>query len=113
MSQPIAVTESNFESTVLQSAKPVVVDLWAPWCGPCRMIGPIIDEIAEQLGDRYHVTKLNVDEETELASRFRVRGIPTLLFFKDGELQDQIVGLAPKKAILSKLEALEAAPAAL
>jgi thioredoxin 1 len=104
----IAINETTFETEVLQSDKPALVDLWAPWCGPCRMIAPIVEEIAVENEGRFTITKLNIDDHPEFASRFGVRSIPTLLFFKDGAVADQIVGAVPKKAIVAKLEALAA-----
>lgn len=107
MSQAIPVNAANFEAEVLKSDKPVLVDLWAPWCGPCKMLAPVLDEIAAS-DARFKITKVNTDEETALATQFRVRAIPTLLFFKGGQLVDQIVGSASKHAIVSKLESLVA-----
>ncbi len=105
----IAINETTFETEVLQSDKPTLVDLWAPWCGPCRMIAPVVEEIAAETEGRFKITKLNTDEHPQLASRFGVRSIPTLLFFKNGALADQIVGAVPKKTIVARLEALAAA----
>ena len=108
----IAINETTFETEVLQSGKPALVDLWAPWCGPCRMIAPVVEEIAVEHESRFKITKLNIDEHPEMAGRLGVRSIPTLLFFKDGTVADQIVGTVPKKTIVAKLEALAATPAA-
>ncbi len=108
MSHPIALSAASFDAEVLKSDKPVLVDLWATWCGPCRMISPLIDEIAAETSDRFKITKLDIDAHPELASQLGVRSVPTLLFFKNGAVSDQVVGALPKKAILAKLEALAA-----
>ena len=102
----IEVTDQNFEKTVLQSDKPVIVDFWAEWCGPCRMVGPIVEEIGEEYKDRAVVTKLNVDHNPAVTEQFGIRNIPTVLFFKNGELADKQVGAVPKNNLVSKLEAL-------
>ncbi len=106
MNEPININEASFEKAVLKSPLPTVVDFWAAWCGPCKMIVPVLDEIARENGDRFRVTKVNIDDEPALQHRFSVRGVPTLLFFSGGELRDQIVGFAPKKSIVEKLEKL-------
>ncbi len=92
MSNVKTLTADNFESEVLQAQKPVLVDFWAPWCGPCKMIGPIVDVLAEENAAKLEVGKLNVDENPSLAAQYGVRGIPTLLFFKDGKEVKRIVG---------------------
>src|SRR5579863_1833652 len=106
MKQTIEINETNFESDVLQSKEPVVVDFWAEWCGPCKMLGPVLDEIATEQAGRVKVAKVNVDENHALAARFGIQSIPTLLYFAGGELRDQTVGAVPKRTIVSKLEKL-------
>lgn len=102
----IHVTTDQFDTEVLQSSVPVLVDFWAVWCGPCRAIAPHVDAISEEYAGRAKVVKLNVDEEPEIALRYGIQSIPTLLFFKDGKVQDMIVGVVPKQTIVQKLEAL-------
>jgi thioredoxin 1 len=109
MNEPININEASFEKAVIQSPIPVLVDFWAPWCGPCKMIGPLLDEIAKESGDRFRIAKVNIDDDPALMQRFNVRAVPTLLIFKGGEVRDQLVGAVPKKAIVEKLEALLAA----
>lgn len=100
------VTTADFDAEVLQSNVPVLVDFWAVWCGPCRAIAPHVDAISQEYAGRAKVVKVNVDEEPELALRYGIQSIPTLLFFKDGKVQDMIVGVVPKQTIIQKLEAL-------
>lgn len=97
----VKVDKSNFQSNVLESAEPVVVDFWAEWCGPCKMIAPALEEIATEMGGKVKVAKLNIDENPELAAQFGVRSIPTLMLFKGGEVADMKVGAAPKTALSS------------
>ena len=110
---PVEVaTAADFDHLVTSSSVPIVVDFWAPWCGPCQMIAPALHEIAREGGGRFRIAKVNVDDETELAQRFRIRGIPALLFFSDGQLRHQIDGFTAKKVIVDKLESLAAAKSA-
>jgi thioredoxin 1 len=103
----LQLTETNFQSEVIDSNVPVLVDFWAEWCGPCKMIGPIIDQLSADLGDQAKIGKVNVDEARELAVKYNVRSIPLLLFFKNGEVKDQIVGASvTKDQLKAKLLAL-------
>ncbi len=95
----IMITDATFEQEVIKSDRLTVVDFWAEWCGPCRMLAPTLDEIAKQYENEIKVTKLNVDENPETPMAFRIRSIPTLLFFKGGKLVDQLIGLVPKKEL--------------
>lgn len=101
----LQITESNFEEEVLQSPVPVLVDFWATWCGPCKMISPIVDQIATEMAGTAKVGKVNVDDSAALANRYNIRSIPTLLFFKNGELADTIVGATSKDNIVAHLKA--------
>ena len=101
-----AVTEATFEEEVKNANVPVLVDFWAEWCGPCRMLTPVLEQIAEEKGDAAKITKVNVDDNPALASEFGVRSIPMLAFFVNGELKDTIVGVQPKDAIAAKLDDL-------
>jgi thioredoxin 1 len=106
MKSIIEVNETNFEAEVLKSGQPVLVDFWAEWCGPCKMIAPVLEEIATEQAGRVKIAKVNVDENPGLAARYQVQSIPTLLYFAGGEVRDKTVGAAGKKAIVSRLEAL-------
>ena len=102
--KPVVITDQTFEQEVMQTrGRPVLVDCWAPWCGPCRMIGPVLDQLAAESQGRYRIAKLNVDENPQTASLFRIASIPTLLIFKDGQVVDRIVGVQPKQAIAERL----------
>jgi thioredoxin 1 len=100
----LKITKSNFESEVLNSDKPVLLDFWAAWCGPCRMVGPIVEEVAEQVGATAKVGKINVDEEQELAQKFNVMSIPTLIVIKNGKVVQSAVGVQSKQTLLSMLQ---------
>lgn len=102
----LELNAGNFEEEVLKAAQPVLVDFWAPWCGPCRSMAPIIEELAGEFAGRAKVAKVNVDENRELAARYGVMSIPTLVFFKDGKVVEQIVGFTPKGVLVKKLEEL-------
>lgn len=106
MKQTIEINEANFEREILQSKQPVLVDFWAEWCGPCKMLAPALDEIAEEQIGHVKVVKVNVDENPALAARFGIQSIPTLLYFAGGEVRDKTVGVTGKRAIVSKLEKL-------
>ena len=102
----ITATEENFKSEVLESSQPVLVDFWAEWCGPCKMIAPAIEELAADFDGKAKVAKVNVDEQLNLAQQFGVRSIPTLLFFRDGKVAEQLVGAAQKDTLAEKLNNL-------
>ena len=99
----LEITSQNFEQEVTGSTKPVLIDFWAAWCGPCKMMSPIVDEIAKELGDKAVVGKVNVDEQGELAGRFGIMSIPTLIIFKDGQPVKSFVGVQDKTTILNEL----------
>ncbi len=100
------ITDSNFEEIVLKADKPVLVDFWAEWCGPCRMVGPIVSEIAQEYKEKAVVGKLDVDSNPGVAMKYGIRNIPTILFFKNGEVADKQVGAVPKSVIAGKLDSL-------
>jgi thioredoxin len=109
---PLSVTDADFGTVVAQSRLPVLLDMWAPWCGPCRVLGPTVDELASELAGRVLVAKLNVDESPRTAARFNVSSIPTLLVLQQGREVDRIVGLQPKTEILRRLRLVAGEPAA-
>jgi len=100
----IEVTDSNFQELIIDAGKPAIVDLWAEWCGPCRMLTPIINDFTEEYKDRVVVAKLDVDSNPGVARQFSIRNIPTILFFKDGQVVDKQVGVVPKSVLVQKLE---------
>lgn len=106
MGQILKVDQANFEKVVLNSTNPVLVDFWAEWCGPCRTLGPVLEQVAQELGSKATIVKVNVDENGELAQQFGIRGIPTMIFFKDGEAAKTLVGVQPKEEIKKTLEEL-------
>jgi thioredoxin 1 len=102
----VEITDANFDELVLKSTQPVIVDFWAEWCGPCRMIGPIIDEMSNEYNGKAVIGKVDVDSNSGISSQFNVRSIPTILFIKNGEVVDKSVGAVPKATLVAKLEAL-------
>ena len=104
MSEVTEVKEADFKSVVLDSELPVLVDFWAPWCGPCRMVAPVVEEIAQQYEGQVKVVKLNTDENPQIASQYGIRSIPTLMVFKGGEKKDTVVGAVPKTTLSNTLE---------
>jgi len=110
MANVIELSEDNFQAEVLQSPKPVLVDFWAPWCGPCRMIAPLVEELAKANAQSIKVAKLNVDDCTALAAAYQVSSIPTLLLFKGGEVVDRFVGVQPKKRLQDAIDEAVGSP---
>ncbi len=106
MSKPIHINDSEFDSKVLKSSLPVIVVFWAPWCGPCKMIAPLLEKIAEEYGDKLTIAKVNTDENSEWAMKYGVQGIPTLLFIDHGKVTDRIVGAAPASLLKSKVDGM-------
>lgn len=106
MAKPREVTDTSFENEVIKSTVPVMVDFWAPWCGPCRMVSPIVEELADEYEGRVNFAKLNTDENPGIAARFGIRAIPTLLVFKGGQPVGQIIGFRPKSDLRKRLDAV-------
>jgi thioredoxin 1 len=104
MGLSVVVNDANFKQEVLDSKVPVLVDFWAEWCGPCRQVGPVLDELAQEFNGKVKVTKLNIDESQQTVGQFRIRSIPTLLFFKDGNVVKQLIGAYPKARLKTELE---------
>lgn len=105
MSKALKFTDDSFEEDVLNSDTPVLVDFWAEWCGPCRMVGPVVDELAGEYEGKAKIGKVNVDENSEISTKYGIRSIPSLLIFKNGEVVDQIVGAVPKNQLKKQLDA--------
>jgi len=103
MSEPVHITDDTFEAEVIQSAMPAIVDFWAPWCAPCHMIAPILQEIAEEYDGQLKVAKLDVDQNPKVATQFGVMSIPTMILFKDGEAVERLIGYMPKERLLEKV----------
>lgn len=106
MSQITEVNDSNFQTEVLDSDKPVVVDFWAPWCGPCRMVAPVLDEISQEMGNKIKFVKLNTDENQNTAAKYQIMAIPSLLVFHKGEEKDRVIGFKPKEQLVDQLNGL-------
>jgi len=100
------ITDQNFDDEVLKSTLPVLVDIWAPWCGPCRMVEPVVDKLAEKYDQRFKFCRLNVDQNPQSATNYQIMSIPTLIFFKDGQMVDRVVGAVPERVLEPKIEAL-------
>ncbi|HEX2162825.1 MAG TPA: thioredoxin [Thermoanaerobaculia bacterium] len=112
MTKPIEVSDAQFEDEVLKAGTPVLVDFWAPWCGPCRMVGPVVEELAGEYAGRLKVAKVNTDDNQSRAARLGIQGIPTLIFFQGGREVDRVVGALPKGALKQRIDAVLATSAA-
>ncbi|HMW34280.1 thioredoxin [bacterium] len=108
MSHPVVLSDASFENEVIKSDKPVLVDFWATWCGPCRMIAPMVEELAKEYDGKAKICKIDVDANPAVASKFGIMSIPTLLFFKNGQLADKVVGAVPKAKLVEKLNGVMA-----
>lgn len=102
MSKPVEISDGSFEAEVIKSDKPVIVDFWATWCGPCKMIAPILEEVATEYDGKLKIAKMDVDSNTKVASQYGIMSIPTLLFFKNGQLVDQVIGAIPKAQLVNR-----------
>ena len=103
---PLEISDQSFEEAVIKSDKPALVDFWAPWCGPCRMVAPVIDKLSEKYQDKFKFCKLNVDENPKTAAKFNVMSIPTIMLFKDGKVADTVIGAVPEDTLKTKIDRL-------